>query len=80
MWPGARAANWAAFLTRMDVSRSRKVGKGHRTAGFVRNRFQKVVENSRKNSKNLNLSSRGLALCAVRLRWVVIISARVCYY
>ena len=45
MSPGAPAANRAALSTPMDVSRSRKVGKGHAEAGFVRNRFQKIVEN-----------------------------------
>ena len=50
MSPGAPAANRAALSTPMDVSRSRKVGKGRVPAGFVRNRFQKIVENFRKFS------------------------------
>ena len=44
MSPGAPAATRASISTRMDVSWSRKVGKGHAPAGFVLNRFQKFVE------------------------------------
>ena len=50
MSAGAPAANRAALWTRMDVFRSRKVGKGYAAAGFVWNRFQIFVENFRKFS------------------------------